>query len=232
MTAGRNLELIAPIRAIDATPYLASDCITPDSILLGDTALAIDPISSSGVQKAIQSALSGSIVVNTLLRRPDLKDAALGFYRAHLADASERHRRWTAQHFRDVSEVYDRPFWRLRSAPVAAEPPPPPPIDVRTLAATPLELSDQLEFIRTPCLRGDFVSLASALLHPRLEDPLVFLGGRELAPLLQTLPPGKTPLQIAQSWTNRMPIESGIAITGWLINHGILVEQTSRGAPQ
>jgi hypothetical protein len=92
-----------------------------------------------------------------------------------------------------------------------------------------MELSPELEFISTPCLQGDFVNLASALHHPRLTSPLVFLGGRELAPLLQTLPPGRTPLQIAQSWSNRMPLESGMAIAGWLINHGILVERPNRG---
>jgi hypothetical protein len=91
-----------------------------------------------------------------------------------------------------------------------------------------MELSPELEFVRTPCLQGDFVSVASALHHPRLATPLVFLGGRELAPLLRRLPPGKTPLQIAQIWSNRMPLESGIAIAGWLINHGILVGQPDR----
>jgi len=92
-----------------------------------------------------------------------------------------------------------------------------------------MQLSPELEFVRTPCLHGDFVSLASALHHPRLAEPLVFLGGRELAPLLQTLPPGQTPLQIAQSWSNRMPLESGMAIAGWLVSHGLLVERPDQG---
>ena len=226
----RDFELIAPVRAIDATPYLSSDCVAPARILLGDAALAIDPISSSGVQKAIQGALSGAIVANTLLRRPELTDAALSFYRAQLNAASERHRSWAAGHYRDVVDRCDRPFWQRRSAPLAAiDPPSLPSFDVRALATTPVELSPELEFVRTPCLRGDFVGLASALHHPRLADPLVFLGGRELAPLLQTLPAGKTPLQIAQSWSNRMPLESGMAIAGWLVNHGILVGQPHRG---
>jgi flavin-dependent dehydrogenase len=233
MEGCRDAELIAAVRAIDASPYLASDCVAPTRIQLGDAALAIDPISSSGVQKAIQSALSGAIVANTLLRRPELTDAALSFYRAQLTDASERHRRWAAQHYRDVADTYHRPFWRNRSAPLSVmEPPPLPAFDARALATTPVELSGELEFVRTPCLLGDFVSLASALHHPRLAAPLVFLGGRELAPLLQTLPPGKTPLQIAQSWSNRMPLESGMAIAGWLVRHGILVGQFDQdGAP-
>jgi flavin-dependent dehydrogenase len=233
MQESGDAELIAPVSAIDATPYLASDCVAADSIKLGDAALAIDPISSSGVQKAIQTALSGAIVANTLLRRPELSDAALNFYRAQLSDASERHRRWAAGHYREVADGCDRPFWQQRSAPSAAvEPPPLPAIDARALATAPVELSRELEFVRAPCLRGDFVSLGSALHHPRLATPLVFLGGRELAPLLQALPQGKTPLQIAHSWADRMPLESGMAIAGWLVHHGILVErQAQSGAP-
>ena len=226
----RNVELIAPVRAIDATPYLTFDCVAPTRMKLGDAALAIDPISSSGVQKAIQTALSGAIVANTLLRRPELADTAQSFYRAQLDDASERHRRWAAEHYRDVAGRFDREFWRDRStAPLATNPPPPQPLDARVLATTPVELSGELKFIRTPCLQGDFVSLASALQHPRLESPLVFLGGRELAPLLQRLPPGKTPLQIAQAWSDRMPLESGMAIAGWLVKHGILIQQLDQG---
>jgi flavin-dependent dehydrogenase len=226
----RDAELIAPVRAIDATPYLGNDCVAPARIQLGDAALAIDPISSSGVQKAIQTALSGAIVANTLLGRHEMADAALNFYRAQLSDASERHRRWAAGHYRDVADRRDRSFWRQRAAPIAAiDPPPPPAIDVGALAMTPVVLSPELKFVRTPCLEGDFVSLASALHHPRLAIPLVFLGGRELAPLLQRLPPGKTPLQIAQFWSNRMPLESGMAIAGWLVRHGILVRQPNPG---
>jgi flavin-dependent dehydrogenase len=223
-----DVELIAPVSAVNATPYLRSDCVAPTRIQLGDAALAIDPISSSGVQKAIQSALSGAIVANTLLRRPESTDASLGFYRAQLTDASERHRRWAGEHYRDVADACQRPFWRQRST-TQIDPPPLPAIDARALATTPVELSPELEFISTPCLQGDFVNIASALHHPRLTSPLVFLGGRELAPLLQTLPPGKTPLQIAQSWSNCMPFESGMAIAGWLVNHGILIEQPNRG---
>lgn len=229
----RDVELIAPVRGIDATPYLGRQCVAPNQIQLGDAALAIDPISSSGVQKALQTALSGAIVANTLLRRPELTDAALGFYRAQLRDASDRHCRWAAAHYRDVVGTFDRPFWRKRAAPIEEiEPPPLAAIEIPEFATTPVALSPELEFVRTPCLHGDFVSLASALHHPRLADPLVFLGGRELAPLLQKLPAGKTPLQIAQFWSNLMPIESGMAIARWLVNHGLLVgERYQNGAP-
>jgi flavin-dependent dehydrogenase len=225
----RDAELIAPVRAIDATPYLSGDCVAAHRVQLGDAALAIDPISSSGVQKTIQTALSGAIVANTLLRRPESADAALSFYRAQLGEAFERHHRWAGEHYRDVAERCARPFWQQRAGQQAASDAAPlPAIDARGFATTPMELSSELEFAPTPCLQGDFVSLASALHHPRLVSPVAFLGGCELAPLLRMLPRGGTPLQIARSWSNHMSLESGLAIAGWLVNHGILVEQRGR----
>jgi flavin-dependent dehydrogenase len=89
MENGGDAELVAPARAIDATPYLSNACVATNRIQVGDAGMTIDPISSSGVQKAIQTALSGAIVINTLLRRPESAEAAMSFYRAQLADAFE-----------------------------------------------------------------------------------------------------------------------------------------------
>ena len=67
----RDIHLVSPIQTADATPYIDEECVTHHSIKVGDAALSIDPLSSSGVQKAIQSALSGAVVVNTLIRKPE-----------------------------------------------------------------------------------------------------------------------------------------------------------------
>jgi flavin-dependent dehydrogenase len=221
----RDAERVGPVQAIDATPYLAGDCVGVNAIRLGDAALAIDPISSSGVQKAIQSALSGAIVANTLLRRPDAADLAIDFYRAQLSDASERHRRWAADHYGTVAANRGGQFWAERSKgrEAAESAPALEPVDARAMAAMSVELSPEAAFVETPCLDGEFVGAAPALRHPRLEIPVAYLGGRALAPLLKDLPPGRTPLQIARAWSNRMPLESGLAIAGWLVNHGVLV---------
>lgn len=50
----RNPELAGPISAINATPYADQECASPTLLKVGDAALALDPLSSSGVQKAIQ----------------------------------------------------------------------------------------------------------------------------------------------------------------------------------
>jgi flavin-dependent dehydrogenase len=221
----RDIELSGPVRAIDATPYLVEDCVAPNAIRLGDAALAIDPISSSGVQKAIAGALSGAVVANTLLRRPDCAEVALRFYRAQLSEASERHCRWTAEHYGAVAAKNGNLFWRERAARRAPEPKQPSSarVDARAMTTMPVQLCPDAALVRTPCLDGDFVGVAEALHHPGLERPVAYLGGWELAPLLRRLPAGRTPLQIAQSWSNLMPLDRGLAIAGWLVHHGVLV---------
>ena len=76
-------------------------------------------------------------------------------------------------------------------------------------------------------------AISSASLRPcatrGLETPVAYLAGRALAPLLKDLPPGRTPLQIARGWSNQMPLESGLAIAGWLVNHGVLVSAADNG---
>jgi 2-polyprenyl-6-methoxyphenol hydroxylase-like FAD-dependent oxidoreductase len=226
-----DAEFVVPPHAVDATAYLNNEPVTTNRIEIGDAAVAIDPISSSGVQKAIQTALSGAIVTNTLMRRPEATEAAISFYRAQLAGSFERHRQWAGQHYREVADRNDHSFWGKRAAlSPGPDVTPAPTTDPSASTTAPLALSRDLKFVRTPCLQGDFVSIADALHHPRLASPLVFLGGRELAPLLQGLPPSLTLLQIAQSWSRRMPFASGMAIAGWLVNHGILVEQSGGGA--
>lgn len=88
--------------ACDATPFVSCEPVTRDSILAGETACAIDPLSSSGVQTALAGAIAASITVNTILSTPANTDVAIRFYTDHIARASARHERWTRAHFADA----------------------------------------------------------------------------------------------------------------------------------
>ena len=225
----RHARLIGAPRAVDATPYIVSGCVGPDSIRLGDAALAIDPISSSGVQKAVQSALTGAVVANTLLRRPAAADLAMGFYLSQLKDASESHQRWAADHYWTVATTRGGSFWSARAS-GRQEPGAPSreAVDASMMTVMAFELSPDAALVETACLDGEFVSAAPALRHPRLARPVAYLGGWELASLLRDLPARRTPLQIARSWSDRMPLESGLAIAGWLVSHGVLVKSAGQ----
>jgi flavin-dependent dehydrogenase len=228
--ACRAASLAGPVRAADATPYLERGSVTRWSIKVGEAALAIDPISSSGVQKAIQSALAAAVVANTLLQKPQASDVALEFYRVNLADASERHRRWAARHYRLVAARSGGTFWEARASYADWNPPslPRTPVNADFLAAIPVRISRHLEFVDLPCIEGEFVTVKQALRHPNLESPIAYLGRWDLAPLIRRWLPGSTPLQQAQSWSNRIPLPSGLAVATWLINNGILVCEPER----
>ena len=211
-----------PVRVCDATPYLDADCVSDRTIKVGDAGLALDPLSSSGVQKAIQTALSGAVVVNTTLRRPESAGAARAYYKESLRAASERHRGWAAAHYASVARGRDARFWQDRAAGAAEEMPARQGAAVEWDAG-PVELSPELELVDLPCIEGEFVVLAPALRHPRLEEPVAFLGGRALAPLLGQVRPGMTVPELARAWAHRVPVRSGLAIAGWMLDLGILV---------
>jgi flavin-dependent dehydrogenase len=220
-----NAELATPVSAINATPYLDLENAGPGTLKIGDAALALDPLSSSGVQKAIQGALSGAIVANTLLRRAEMTEAALQFYRTSLAEASRRHGHWAGGHYARVAAVRGGTFWRDRAGNVeeVRTSAPRATLSASMLSSTRVDLSRELEFVDLPCIEGEFVTLKAALRHPTLDGPLSYLGGRELAPLLRGLPAGLTPMQIAQSWSDRVPLDRGLSIAGWMLNRGLFI---------
>jgi flavin-dependent dehydrogenase len=224
MTGCHDAQIDGDVHAVDATPYLDEDCVTASSIKIGDAALAIDPLSSSGVQKAIQSALSGAIVANTLIRKPEARDAATRFYRSSLEQTSARHHGWAAEHYAAVASRLGGAFWDDRATGVsgpAREASRAP--EARPSTSSLVGLSPLVEFVDLPCIDGDFVTVKTAVRHPELDSPLAYLGGWELAPLLNNVTPGMTPIDVVRSWSGRVPTKSGMAIASWLLDHRILV---------
>jgi len=231
----RDIHLASPVRAADATAYLDEESVTYCSIRVGDAALAIDPLSSSGVQKAIQTALSGAVVVNTLLHRQESRGAALDFYRSCVTEASERHRRWANEYYAAATATRSGRFWQQRSSrytPAA----PLPAVNAATLSHQKVKLSLDLRFIELPCIDGEFVALKTALQHPALERPVTYVGGIDLPPLVRKLREGLKPMDIAFLWSDQVPVRTGLALTNWLVNNGLLIPERQaearKGTPE
>ena len=226
LMAGATAELASPVLAGDARPYLDRAPGDRSAVKIGEAALALDPLSSSGVQRAMQSALAGAVVVNTLLRRPRDGDAALEFHRNSLAAAARRHRRWAAGFYQAAGR--SGRFWRERSA--YAEPAPrpssggPPPPDL------PIALAPGAAVVTTPCIVGDFVARRPAVWHPRLEEPVAFVGGREIAPLLQALRPGMIAADLVRAWSAGLAPRAAIAIVAWMLDAGVLTAPADNAA--
>ena len=219
LTLGRPTHLAGPVRAADATPYLDRDSVSVSTVKVGDAGVAIDPISSSGVQRAVQTALAGAVVVNTLLRRPAATDVACRVYRDSLARASDRHRLWAAGHYTSASRSGD--FWMRRSGSRPSERPAAArsPFELEV----PFQLSPRARVVDVPCAAGDFVELHAAVTHPRLDDAVAYLGGWELAPLLRRAVRGRTGRELVDSWSALVPRDVGLAIGRWLAHNEILV---------
>jgi hypothetical protein len=223
-------KLMGAVRAADATPYVDDASVSATSLKVGDAAL-----SSSGVQKAVQTALAGAIVLNTLLRKPERGEDAAAFYRELLGSASATHASWAAGHYASVASRMPNAFWTDRAQgashlePTSAAPSAAPRDARREMVARMasdrlVSRSTDLALAELPLLGAAYVERGLAIRHPALETPVAFVGGVEIGPLLRDLPADHTPMQLARSWTPRVPLETGIALTAWLLEHGILVD--------
>ncbi|WP_421696454.1 flavin-dependent monooxygenase QhpG [Aestuariivirga sp.] len=214
----QGAKAMGKVCATDATPFLVEEPVTPRSIRLGDAALALDPISSSGVQRAVQTALSGAIVANTLLRRRDLVGAAQDFYRNSLSAAAARHAAWAGTHYAAAARSRPDPFWSARagSAPPAAGPEASLGLDHE------VRLSPAARLVDVPCLGRAFVEMRSSLVHPALDEPVAFLAHQPLAPLISGITQGSI-AALARNWSRHMPAATAVSIALWLSRKGVLV---------
>jgi flavin-dependent dehydrogenase len=196
-----NNGSIEPPRAADATPFVCDQPAGAHSLAVGEAAFAIDPISSSGVQAALGSAIAASIAINTILRRPQTAAAAIDFYTKHVARAANRHARWSGEAYGGAPPIADEP--RLSGRFVV----------------------NDAALIDAPMARGDFVEVAPAV-RTMAGDDVAWLGGVELAPLVRSLRAPRSAASIVDEWSRVLPPQRAAAIVRWLVSEGVLV--TSR----
>jgi flavin-dependent dehydrogenase len=229
---GRLLQgkMLGPVRVCDATGRMSPDLIGQDFIRVGEAAVAIDPLSSQGIQDAILSAIQASAAVHTILTTTD-GAPALEFYR-------ERRQAAAANSQRNAARLYqancDRnSFWMRRSGP-AESPAVGGASQLRAGTSPPAELriSPALRIVDVPVLAGALIRRARALSHPQLEHPIAYLGGIALAPLLDDVRAASARSEILSRWTRRVPPETARTIINWMWTVGILDPQPSESEPR
>ncbi|MGH3962526.1 MAG: flavin-dependent monooxygenase QhpG [Pseudonocardiaceae bacterium] len=211
------------VRACNATSYAAATPIDTNSVRVGEAAFAIDPLSSSGVQTAIQTGLAAAATVHSILASDGDPRAARQYYIDHQCYSVQCHAATAAGLYAEHRPHADAVFWRRRSAGAPPVPAPSPriapladllPLRVRLPAAAALR--------DTPCLVGDCIELRRALRHPALDRPVAFLGGSELAPLLDHLPTAPSLADAIGSWDRCLPPGRALEIAEWLRRRGLL----------
>jgi len=203
-------ELSGEVEICDATCRHAMEPVGDSFLKVGEAAYALDPLSSTGVQKAMQTAWTGAIAVHTILTKPENAAMARRFYADSHHATVARHTAWAAQLYAEVNLPgigFLSPLSRRGAGRETGEGP-----GVRAPFGATLRLSPAAALVETPCITGDRIEMRRALIHPSLERPVAFLDGVEIAPLLDGLATG---------------LIGAAALDGlmaaWLVRQGILV---------
>ena len=244
------------LRAYDATPYLHRDWWGENIVKVGDAALALDPLSSSGVEKGMRFALQAVLAINTLLSSGRTEPLAKEFLQGKMHESCGRHLAWTQHQYGQTWCVRQNPFWQARAAERPLEGLPEGDalriINCRALAwaalepkqtrptrdswpINPLQLLDapalacDVEIANVACAVGDLIELKPAVIHPNLSTPVVFVHGRELVPLLREIGPSRSYADLLERWSTRVTAPEAISICAWALRNRLLTS-TSRTA--
>lgn len=227
---------ISALQACSAGACLADDAWQPGRIKLGDAAFALDPLSASGVEKAMRFSLQAVTAFHTAMRHAARAELAQSFYDARRVEAIARHARWTRNWYAQAWPAAQHAFWQTRAAAYAwpgddeatdREEAPAgayAPTDVDAALRAPVRLADTTRLVELPCVVDDVVELKPALDHPALARPLAWLGGVELAPLVATIAEAANLGQLIERWSQRMPRRDAARIAGWLLQKGIVLQ--------
>jgi flavin-dependent dehydrogenase len=99
----------------DASPYCATVTAEDGTLLVGDAASFVDPLSSFGVKKALASAWLASVAVHTTLLDSSMAAVALGLFSRREREMYEHLQRQSADSSREAAGVYASEFWRGRT---------------------------------------------------------------------------------------------------------------------
>jgi flavin-dependent dehydrogenase len=202
-------SLSAVPRVADATLYTARQFAGERFLLLGDAGLFIDPLSSEGVQTAIASAITGSVVINTILDRPAATASALTFYRDAQNNAYSTHYRQSAEYYDQERRWPDSIFWRKRSALLAS----PGTVDVngnsKVSALKPpsevshVRLAPDVRIERRPVLKWPYVEMREVLVTDTNVRGLRFLHNVCVPALLREIKKKPAVTDIVAGYLNR-----------------------------
>jgi flavin-dependent dehydrogenase len=214
--------LIGEVRVRDASCRIDLEPISGNLIKVGDRSVAMDPISSQGVQAAIRSGVQASVVINTILKGGD-RDAAVDFYRSTQRETADRHRRAATSLYASQS-FYDSAFWRERAGSDTMV-----HSSARTQAVplspeTRLRCSSDTHIVEMPVIDGDVIRRRPVLAHPSLDYPIAWLGGVELSKALGTIGSGRPVSAILSDLSDQIAPASAANLLAWLTEHGILVQ--------
>lgn len=230
MPDANSVRLDGRVLCCDATSFEDRQCGGDGFIKIGEAAFAIDPLSSSGVQAAIQSALAGSIAVHTLLTNPDTAAIAQRFYATHVKSAASQHADWAAQNYAEHQRYAAETFWQRRATRARATAAAASQVIRRQWRGDDcVTLSSDASIEDVPAVVGDFVVMRPAVSHHGLARPVAFLRGLDLPAFLTRMPPVSRIADLEQALSSALPGGDVPAVLGWLLDRGLLERSHAPG---
>jgi flavin-dependent dehydrogenase len=214
-----NSACCGHVRVCDATPMLDESPVGAQWIVAGDAALAIDPLSSQGVQTAIGTALHAAVVLNTMIGRPGNSELAARFYRSRLKESAAFHAaaagRFYQEHVEHCSIRAD--FWTRRATPISR------PKLVCVNFNMPLK-------VNVDALFGPVAVVDDAYV---VEIEGVTLRGKTYAfardsvlvtTLLKAIDRPGSLLEIVRRWAEVLRPADAVAVAEWALHEGLLLQ--------
>jgi flavin-dependent dehydrogenase len=204
----------APIETCSVTAFVNQNPWNDQFIKLGEAAFTLDPLSSSGVEKAMRFSLQVAIAINTYLKNPN-SPYPKDYYEEKLIESVSSHAHWTASFYREAwPNQEDSPFWMNKSqvefeVPGNAsifmqrfqnqfmtspeknthQPPVSIPIDLvlNQIRWNRISTSPLVTYAKMYAIKEDTIELMLAVDHPLLERPVGYLEQLDLRLLLQEI---------------------------------------------
>ncbi|MCF6215854.1 MAG: NAD(P)/FAD-dependent oxidoreductase [Emcibacter sp.] len=130
-----------------------------DFLVVGDGALALDPLSGNGIFYAIGSGLSAAPVINSLLKKPEDKDLALQFYQERIENSFKAGCLMGREFYAAEERWPEEAFWKARRLWPRGEG-----------ASHPDPLLQPAKICKKPVVKEGFIALEDVIVtadHPR-----------------------------------------------------------------
>ena len=190
--------------ARDASPYSAVRAAEAGSLLVGDAASFVDPLSSFGVKKALSSAWLAAVVVHTCLTSERTRSAALSLFEQRERAMYEALRRRAAELAREAAGAHGVGFWAEdgRADDAARDEVGEPDVaalrgdrdviaafeEIRRRPSLRLRQCESMRSVKRPTVRDHTVVLEEQLAVPGFEHGLRFVRNVDLVTLAALAP--------------------------------------------
>lgn len=247
----RQNKALHPLQSCAVAAYAHTQPWQHYRLQLGEAAFAIDPLSSTGVEKAMRCALQAVIAVNTILKGGD-PQVAQEFYEDRIIGSVVNHTHWTQQYYAQAWPGTAHGFWQQHGSSYLPEKYIPTPFTEKLSSALQEEkpvtpaaaekaidihyvlqqlwdgkpmVSTAISYVPSSCVVNDCLEMKTAIKHPNLPGAMAFLDTMEIYPLLEMAAHTPTFGSLVTAWSQLMPFNKAAKMAIYLWDKQVLLPQ-------